>query len=174
MAYEGRYARKRRDSDEETPKRTSPFGQFLDNHVRLIAALCTVLAILLVFVGIEVLVRSNLIGGEKEDGKAMTMNYLNALSTRNGALYWDDFRGISYETVSSNKSEEGTYVLRRYKIDGEVLSLLVGGYVEGEAFTGTVAYAEVKHRSDFDFSFSLLEDDDLLGYLEKYSPKKGN
>lgn len=173
MAYEGRYARKRRTSEEETPKRTGFFGQFLDNHIRLIAALCTVLAILLVFVGIEVLVRSNMLGGDKAEGKPMTMNYLNALSMRNGGIYWDDLRELSYETLSSNKSEEGTYVLRRYAVEGGVLSVLVGGYVDGEAYTGAVAYAEVKHNSNFDFSFSLLEDYDLLGYLEKYSPKNG-
>lgn len=173
MAYEGRYARKKRDPEEETPKRTGFFGQFLDNHIRLIAALCTVLAILLVFVGIEVLVRSNALGGKKEEGKEMTMNYLNALSSRNGPLAWEDFRGLTYDTISSDESEEGTYVLRRYSVEGGVLSLLVGGYVDGEAYTGAIAYAEVKHRNYFEFSFSLLEDEDFLGYLEGFPSPNG-
>ena len=172
MPYEGKYA-KRRSSDKqnEPPQKTGFFGQFLDNHVRLIAAVCTVIVLLGIGMGIEALMTADFRGGN-DKGEAITMNVLNGLSEKTSPITWKDLERFSYDTVSENKSDDGTYVLRRYAVEGGVLSVVVGGFTEGEGFTGNIAYAEVKHHSDFDFSFSLLEDEDLSGYLEQFSDKK--
>ena len=177
MPYEGRYKRERteessvpRNSEDATLK--DRIAQFLDDHVRTLAALGAILVVILLFVGIEAIVRSNaLTGNGSYEGKDLSMKALYALSEKNAPITWKDLGGITYTTVSENESLDGTYVLRRYSVEGRTLSLLVGGYVKGEKSTGRVSYAELKHIDSFDFSFSLLEDEDLLGYLDKFGKK---
>ena len=172
MAYEGRYKRKFSRENGDGPEHRTALGRFADNHIRLIAALCTIAVLLAAFFAFDAFLRRNAGGNESDfDGDVMKMQTLQGLSMKTPPLTWEDFKGKSFEAVSSDEGDEGTYVLRRYKVEGGVLSVMVGGYVDGEAYTGNISYAEVKHKDEFDFSFSLIEDDDLLSYLEDFPAK---
>ena len=169
MAYEGKYARKvKRD---EPPKKTGFFGQLLDNHIRLIAATITVIVLLVGAFAVEAIFTDGF-GNGGQKGKPIPMGALNALSEKTSPISWEDLNGYRFETVSESENDDGTYVLRRYEVEGGVLSVMVGGYIEGKDYTGYVAYADVKHLDDFDFSFSLLEDGDLSAYLAEFEQKK--
>lgn len=168
MAYEGKYAKKR-SLNGVTPKEKNGFERFLDDHIRTIAAIGAILVVILLFAGIDALFRSNaLTGNGSYIGEELSMQALNGLSEKTAPITWQDLDKISYTTMSETESDDGTYVLRRYSVAGGELSLLVGGFTDGEGYTGNIAYAEVKHIDHFDFSFSLLEDEDLLSYLDKF------
>lgn len=172
MPYKNDHSADRTDPQTERMTVKGRLKQFLDDHIRTLAALGAILVVILLFVGIEAIIRSNALaenGGYK--GKDLSMNALYSLNEKTSPITWKDLGGISYTTMSENKSTDGTYVLRRYSVEGGTLSLLVGGYIAGNAHTGAVAYAELKHIDHFDFSFSLIEDEDLLGYLDKFKKK---
>ena len=174
MAYEGRYKRPARDKSSETERRTE-LGRFLDNHVRLIAALSTVAVLLLLFLAFELIYNGDeIFGGKDNEGEPMTVGFLVALDEKTSPVTFTDLKGKKYETISENKYKEGTYVLRRYEVEGGVLTLTVGGYVKGSAATGNVSYASVTHDDELDFKFSIIEGDGLLGYLAKYGISVGN
>ena len=168
MPYEGRYRRTRRDRESETVRRTE-LGRFLDNHVRLIAALATVLVLLVLFLAFELIFNGEAIfGGGKDKGEPMSVGFLVALDDKTSPITFRDLEGKRYETISESKYDEGTYVLRRYEVEGGELSLTVGGYIKGSAATGNVAYATLTHQGETEFKFSLLEEDGLIRYLGKY------
>ena len=169
MAYEGRYKRSAGDKPAESERRTE-LGRFLDNHVRLIAALSTVAVLLVLFLAFELIYNGDAIFGNKDgEGETMTVAFLVALDEKTSPITFTDLKGKRYETISENKYDEGTYVLRRYAVEGGDLSLTVGGYVKGSAATGNVSYASVTHDDELDFKFSLIGNDGLLAtYLQKY------
>ena len=169
MAYSGKYAR--REKRDEPPRRTGFFGQLLDNHIRLIAAVTTVVVLLVVAFTVEAIFTDGF-APEGKKGKPIPMGALNALSEKTAPISWEDLNSYRYETLSESENDDGIYVLRRYEVEGGVLSVMVGGYVKGDAFTGYVAYADVKHIDDFDFSFSLLGGGDLSAYLAEWEQKK--
>ena len=175
MPYQGKQPKEpmeRTDPKTEGSTVKERLKQFLDDHIRTIAALGAILVVILLFVGVEAIIRSNaLTENGSYTGKDLSMKALYALSEKTSPITWKDLGGISYTTMSEDESTSGTYVLRRYSVEGGTLSLLVGGYVTGKAHTGAVAYAELKHIDHFDFSFSLIEDEDLLGYLDKFMKK---
>lgn len=173
MAYEGRYRRQKRT--EDTAERRSEVGRFLDNHVRLIAALSTVTVLLVAFLAFELILNGDEIFRRDEDkGEAMTVSFLIALDDKTSPITFTDLSGKRYETVSENKYDEGTYALRRYEVEGGKLFLTVGGYIKGAAATGNVAYATVGHMDELSFSFSILEKDGLEGELRKNGIKAGS
>ncbi len=149
-------------------KRTS-FERFLDNHVRLIAAIVTLLVIVTIWVAGELIFNSNLFKKKPAtvEGNKIPITYVHGLGEKNEAITWRDFKGFSYKTVSKREYEGGTYVIRRYSVEWDKLTVTVSGYTSGSKYTGEVAYAMVNYIDDFNFKFSLLEDDGFLSYLEK-------
>ena len=174
MPYEGKYfdriekkARERAERRSGETVRVGVFERFMNNHVRLIAVICTVIVIVLCFVAIEALSRSDFFAdGENEsfEGTAMSLGFVNALSEKTSPIVWKDLDGYTYDTLSSSQIDDGTYVVRRYEVEGGVLSVLVGGYIDGLT---VVEYANVYHADLHDFSFPLMGTGDLMDYLEK-------
>ena len=167
MPYEGRYSKQRKPRGGESEHRTE-LGRFLDNHVRLIAALTTVAVLLGAFLAFELFLHGDKLFPKKDEGEPLTVTFLVALDDKTSPVTFRDLEGKKYETISENRYKEGTYVLRRYAVEGGVLSLTVGGYIKGSAATGDVAYASLSHGDELEFKYSLIEDDGLLRYLAKY------
>lgn len=163
---------KHRRSDEHRDavlRKTGFWGQLFDNHIRLIAALATVAVLLLLFFGIEWMARGGWKNGrDSYTGDELTVMYLHGLGEKTTPVTWSDLDGYSYKTVSMNESDDGVYVLRRYSVEGGELTLTVGGFTDGTAYTGELEYATVTHADDFNFSFSLLGDGDFLTYLDGF------
>ena len=171
MGYSGRYARDKHP--QEADETRSAVGQFIDDHIRLIVAVLTIVLLLTVGIVADFTMNGNPFG-EKDgeaDGELLTLGYVYGLSKKNGPISWADFDGYACDTLGDSEDENGVYELRRYMIKGEKLSVTVAGFIDGKGYTGYVEYATVTYIDDFDFEFSLLEDGDLLAYLEKFGVK---
>lgn len=154
----------------------SKIERFIDDHVRLVAAVSTMLVIVIAWLVADLMINGSPFKGKNTDSeKRMPIGYVNSLSEKTGALSWKDFSDFSYQTVSRDEYDEGTYEMRQYAVEGDKLSVTVAGFTDGSMYTGYVEYATVNYIKDFDFEFSLLEDDDFLSYLEEYGilPEKG-
>lgn len=175
MAYNGRYSQNRDRAlrGRETDETRSAVGIFLDNHIRLIVAVGTILLLLLCFFIVDRLWNGGTVYDGEGDGEGaeLTIPYLHGLSEKTSALSWKDFEGFAYETMSDTSYETGIYVMRRYPVAGGEFSVTVAGFIKGEDYTGLVEYATVSYNRDFDFEFSLLRDDDFLSYLEEFGIK---
>lgn len=159
MVYGGKHSRAGRSTVE----------RFVDDHVRLIAAVSTILVIVIVWLVTDFTLNGSPFKNQSTDSeKKIPITYVHGLSEKNGALSWKDFAAFSYQTVSQDKYDDGIYEMRQYTLEGDKLSVTVAGFTDGKAYTGYVEYATVNYVKDFDFSFSLLEDDDFLAYLEEY------
>ena len=146
--------------------------RFIDDHIRLIAAVSTILAIVITWLVADFMLNGSPFKGKDSDSESrMPISYVHGLSEKNGALSWKDFSDFPYRTVSREDYDDGTYEMRSYTVEGELLSVTVAGFTDGRAYTGYVEYATVSYIKNFDFEFSLLEDDDFLAYLEKYGIK---
>ena len=147
-----------------------PIERFFDNHVRLIAAVSTILVIVCTWITADFALNGNPFVKKpvaETEGKAIPITYVHGLGEKNEALTWKDFEAFSYKTVSSNEYEEGRYEIRRYAVEWDKLTVTVSGYTDGSKYTGKVEYATVNCIEDFSFRFSLLEQDGFLSYLEE-------
>ena len=169
MAYGGRYARDKHEPEDDTARGRRAWDRFLDNHIKLIVAVATILGLVLTYLIVDYIWTGGFFYDEEGDGegKMVTVAYLYGLSEKNGPITWQDFDGCAYTTMSDSKNEHGVYVMRKYTVADTALTLTVAGYIEGEGYTGRVDYATVFLVGDFEFEFSLITDDDFLAYLEE-------
>lgn len=169
MAYEGRYSRKGdKQSGQDKDVERSAIGRFLDDHVRLIAAVLTVAILLAAFFVADHFLNPATTYEENEDfdGETMSLGTVYGLSLKGKTLSWDDLKGYTYETLSESEDDSGVYAMRKYPISGGDLSLTVGGYIGGDGYTGVASYAKVFSLDDLRFEFSLFSGEDLYTYME--------
>ena len=81
MPYAGRYSQPRKPRGGESERRTE-LGRFLDNHVRLIAALATVLILLGGFFAFELFLHGDKLFPSKNEGEPMSVAFLVALDDK--------------------------------------------------------------------------------------------
>ena len=147
----------------------SAVDRFFDNHVRLIAAIATVFVIVFVWIVSDFAFNGNPFRKKPvvEPEKTIPITYVHGLGEKNEAITWKDFSAFSYTTISRNDYADGTYVIRRYTVEWDKLTVTVSGYINGSGYNGQVEYATVNYIDDFTFRFSLIEDDGFLEYLEE-------
>lgn len=177
MPYQGHYATKPRrgESSKEASKekdvRVSPFGHFIDNHIRLIAAVGTILVLLLLWFAVERIMTAigNHISPEIE-GERVTVNFLYALDNKTEPITWQDFDGFGYTVRSDYEGESGRFQMREYRVDGGEWILLVGGNPDNQK---SLEYIRLYSSSDASATYNFGKDTGLYAFIEKYgSPDK--
>ena len=143
--------------------------RFFNNHVKVIAMLCTLLVVGACFWGIERLKESGVFEENKDyEGIPITMNVVIGLEDKPETLHWSDLKGFSYEELSRSyvESEGGKlYCARRYSLDNGEWTLLAGGFLEEEK--GELEYAILKKNGSSDTTFYLHSGEDLLLFLRR-------
>ena len=166
---------KRRMTPEPPPKQESPvvrvgmIERFFNNHVKVIAMVCTLLVIGACFWGIERLKSAGVFDENKDyEGIPIEMNTVIGLEDKPEVLRWSDLKGFTYEELSRSyvASEGGAlYCVRRYPLNGGGWTLLAGGFLEED--DDKLEYVILKKSGESDTTFYLHSGEDLSLFLRR-------